>query len=197
MAFAAIEYQTTVDFIRAENQVVSGARSPVAGVLVFARRVLDPGDQSTYPPPSAESESRLTDAEGRFAFEALCSDDLYFQVSGSNLEIVWKWDPPVGAKLDELEIVVALRCHVQVDLGKDPNLADEFQVQDEKGEELDLVRWEGPLASIAQSRKITDGRSDILAVSEAGRTLVLKKEGKEVQRIPVRLAPGELTVVRP
>jgi hypothetical protein len=183
--------------VRVAGRVLSRSRSPVAGVLVFPLRVLDPGDHSTYPSPSAEGEGRLTDAEGRFAFESLCTDDLYFQVSGANLEIVWKWDPPADARLDDLEIVVALRCHLQVDLGDRAEIADEFEVLAEDGKKLDLVLWEGPRASIGQSRRIQEGRSDILAVSDASRTLVLKKDGNEVQRIAVRLVPGELTVVRP
>ena len=183
--------------VRVAGRVVSSSRSPVAGVLVFPKRVLVEGDGSQFPPPSADGESRLTDAEGRFAFEEMLGDDLYFQVSGPNLEIVWKWDPPVGARLDELEIVVALRCHVQVDLGDRPGLADEFEVLTGAGEQLDLVLWEGPRASIRQSRTIQDGRSDILSVSDAGRTLVLRRAGEEIQRLPVALVPGEVTVVRP
>lgn len=182
---------------RVAGRVLSRTRSPIGGVLVFPFRVLDPGDHSQYPPPSAAGEGRLTDAEGRFAFEAICGDDLFFQVSGPNLEIVWKWDPPPAARLDDLEIVVALRCHVQVDLGDRPELADEFRMLDGAGKELDLALWEGPRASIGQWGKLQNGRSDILGVSDASETLVLKKDGKEVQRIPVRPVPGELTIIRP
>ena len=179
---------------RVAGRVVSRSKKPVAGVLVFPLRVLDSGDHSTY---ATKGQGRLTDLEGKFAFESLCTDHLYLQIVGANIEIVFRWDPPAGAKLDDLEIVVALRCHVQVDLGAHADLADEFEILAEDGTRLDLVLFEGPRASIGQSRKIQDGRSDILAVSEASRTLVLKKGGTEIQRLPVRLVPGEVTVVRP
>ncbi len=86
---------------------------------------------------------------------------------------------------------------MQVDLGDRADLADGFQVLDGAGKVLDLVHWEGPLASIGETRSILSGRSDIVAVSEEGHTLVLSKAGKEVQRLAVRLVPGEVTVVRP
>src|SRR4029078_13291583 len=72
---------------RVAGRVVSRSGDPVGGVLVFPLRVLDPGDHSTYPPPSAQGEGRLTDADGRFAFDSLCTDHLYFPVSGEHLAI--------------------------------------------------------------------------------------------------------------
>jgi len=53
------------------------------------------------------------------------------------------------------------------------------------------------VASVGETGNIPAGRSDIVAVSEEGRTLVLLKAGAEVQRIAVRLVPGEVIVVRP
>ncbi len=183
--------------VRVAGRVVSQSKKPVSGVYVFPLRVLFPDVRGQFPPPPAEGDSRITDAEGRFEFEHLCADELYFQVSGQNLDIVYKWDPPPGAKIDDLEIVVSLRCHIQVDLGDRASLADGFRVLAEDGRALDLVRWEGSTAGINQTRKIEAGRSDIVSVSEEGRTVVLSKGAEEVQRIAVRLVPGEVTVVRP
>ena len=44
---------------------------------------------------------------------------------------------------------------------------------------------------------IADGRSPVVATPEEARTLVLKKGGQEVARLPLELVPGELKVVRP
>ncbi len=148
-----IRLPTQTRCVRVAGRVLSRSHKPVVGVYVFPLRALGIGDHSQYPPPSAPGEGRITDEEGRFSFERLFPDELYFQVSGQNLDIVYKWDPPPGARLDELEIVVSLRCHVQVDLGDRADLADGFQVLD--------------------------------------------GAGKEVQRLAVRLVPGEVTVVRP
>jgi RNA polymerase sigma-70 factor (ECF subfamily) len=180
------------------GRVVSGSGTPIPGVLVFPLHVFAHEDGKQSPsPPAAYGDGKLTDVDGRFAFDSLCTEELQFQVSGGNLDFDWNHDPPAKAKLDDLEIVVALRCHLQVDLGDHPDLADEFNVLDASGKELDVVRWQGPQASVGTWGKIHDGRSDILAVADTGRTLVLKKNGDEVQRIDVRLALGEITVVRP
>src|SRR5262249_48701218 len=116
--------------IRVAGRVVLRSGKPVEGVLVFPGRKLVRWPYLTkehvYP---MFGESATTDTEGRFAFDRLYSDGLSFQLGSPKL-LITSWEPPAGAKLDQLEIVVALRCHVQVDLSDRPDLADSFVVLD-------------------------------------------------------------------
>jgi len=103
----------------------------------------------------------------------------------------------VGAKLDDLEIRVALRCHVQVDLGDRADLADAFVVLDAAGSKLQALEYKGPMAMPHDPVPIELGKSPVVAITEDARTLVLSKKGEEVTRFPLSIAPGELKVVHP
>src|SRR5262249_12472381 len=170
---------------------------PVEGVLVFPGRKLVRWPYMTkehvYP---MFGESATTDTEGRFAFDRLYSDGLSFQLGSPKL-LITSWEPPAGAKLVQLEIVVALSCHVQVDLSGRHDLADSFVVLDGRGAKIEAIEYRGPTAVIGPAVRIVQGRSPVVAVTEDARTLVLSKGQQEVGRFPLSLEPGELKVVRP
>jgi hypothetical protein len=147
--------------------------------------------------------SALSDADGRFAFEDVGGTDLALSISSD--EIVPSWTPvaaargapaPGGGNV-ELEITVAVRCHLQVDLGTDRARADAMRVLDAEGSALELFRI-GPTGSYRNEQfPIVEGRSAPLSVDERASTLVLLKDGKEVQRVPLALRPGTLERITP
>lgn len=98
-------------------------------------------------------------------------------------------------KIEELEIVVDLRCHVQVELA-DPTAADALAVLDAEGREIVINIIAGNSRREAERAEIVDGRSYPMAVPDSGRTIVLYKAGIEVARKSVELAPGALQQVR-
>ena len=98
-------------------------------------------------------------------------------------------------KIEQLEIVVEQRCHMQVELA-DAALADELAVLDAQGHELVLSLYAGNSRQERERHPIHEGRSDVLAVPDTGRTLVLFRAGAEVARSSVQLEPGKVTTVR-
>ncbi len=135
---------------------------------------------------------QTTDGEGRFDFGELETAGLELQLTGDALSTVIDWTPPPGVKFSELELRAARRCHMQIDLGDRKLLADSVTVLDEHDQELELWTWMGNMATLGKSREIKDGKSDVFTVPENAVTVVLKKDGVEVQRRPVALKAGAL-----
>jgi hypothetical protein len=177
------------------GRVLSLRGEPLTDVNVFPTR---PGigraqDAAARPLFGAR---QTTDAEGRFDFGELETQGLHLQLTGDALSTVVDWAPPPGVKYSELELRAARRCHLQVDLGDQKTLADSVVVLDEHGEALQLWTWMGNMASSGMSKQITNGKSDVFTVPENAATVVLKKDGVEVQRRPIALKPGALETLR-
>ena len=191
-----IVLESSTKCVRVAGRVVSRSGRPVEGVTLHPGLRLERWPYVKDPPFPMHGDSATTDAEGRFAFDKLSPDGLSFQVISPNL-LVLEWKPPAEAKLDELEIVVALRCHVQVDLGTRTDLADSFVVLDEAGAKVQALEYQGPMAMVQDPVPIENGGSPVVAVTEDAKTVVLSKGDKEVGRFPIVLVPGELKIVRP
>jgi RNA polymerase sigma-70 factor (ECF subfamily) len=182
--------------VRVAGRVVSRAGRPVEGVTLHPGLRLVRWPYVQDPPFAMHGDSATTDADGRFAFEKLSPEGLSFQLISPNL-LVMDWKPPADAKLDELEVIVALRCHLQVDLGSRIELAESFVVLDASGAKIEALEYQGPMAMVQDPVPIENGRSPVVAVTEDAKTLVLSKGGAEVARFPLDLAPGQLKIVRP
>lgn len=182
--------------VRVAGRVVSRAGKPVEGVLLHPGVRLARWPYGESPQFATHGDSTATDADGRFAFEKLSPEGLSFQLLSPNL-LVMEWKPPADAKLDDLKIEVALRCHVQVDLGDREEYAESFVVLDGAGSKIEALEYQGPMAMVHDPVPIELGRSPVVAITEDAKTLVLSKGGQEVARFPLSLAPGELKVVRP
>jgi hypothetical protein len=182
--------------VRVAGRVVSRLGKPVGGLTLHAGVRLSRWPYGNDPPFAIHGDSTTTDAEGRFAFETLSAEGLSLQLISPNLLVV-DWKPPLGAKLGDLEIQVALRCHVQVDLGDRPDSAESFVVLDGAGAKVEALEYRGPMAMVHDPVPIELGRSPVVAITEDAKLLVLSKGGQEVARFPLSLAPGELKIVRP
>ena len=182
--------------VRVAGRVVSRSGKPVGGLTLHAGVRLSRWPYGNDPPFAIHGDSTTTDAEGRFAFETLSPEGLSLQLISPNLLVV-DWKPPLGAKLGDLEIQVALRCHVQVDLGDRPDSAESFVVLDGAGAKVEALEYRGPMAMVHDPVPIELGRSPVVAITEDAKLLVLSKGGQEVARFPLSLAPGELKIVRP
>jgi hypothetical protein len=101
------------------------------------------------------------------------------------------------AQRTDLSITVAVRCPFKADLGSDVQRADALEVLDAKGERLQLYRISPTGTTIMSRSTIENGRSAALGVEDCARTLVLLSDGVEVERLPLALTPGRLTVVNP
>ena len=182
--------------VRVAGRVVSRSGKPVEGIRLYPGMKLPRWPFVDEPRFAKHGDSTMTDAEGRFAFEKIFPEGLTFQVISPQV-LVMDWRPPADAKLDDLEISIALRCHVQVDLGDRREFAESFVVLDAAGEKIEALEYQGPMAMVHDPVPIELGRSPVVAITEDAKTLVFSKGGEEVGRFPLSLAPGELKIVRP
>jgi hypothetical protein len=199
-------------YARVAGTVVSQSHKPIAGVRIFP--MCDAFQARLEGQTISTSHNALdgvvTDKDGHFEIVNVPKSLVYLRVDGdsilpleygryvegdSRFENVSVRELPRD-KIEQLEIVVEQRCHMQVELS-DASLADELAVLDGDGHELVISLYNGQGRSERQRHTIHEGRSDVLAVPDTGRTLVLFKGGAEATRLPVALKPGELTTVRP
>ena len=150
-----------------------------------------------------------TDAEGRFELPNVPKSLVYLRVEGDGI-LPLEYGRYVEGddrftettvrelprdRIEKLEIVVDLRCHVQVELA-DPSTADMLSVLDDAGKELIINIIQGNSRREVPRAEIVDGRSYPMAVPDSGKTIVLYKGGIEVARKSVTLAPGDLMQVK-
>jgi RNA polymerase sigma factor (sigma-70 family) len=177
------------------GRVRSAGGVPLAGVEVEVRRISEATDVRLQAPFLARRKV-VTDAEGRFtlgetalAGTALVLQDPRFFVREERLDA----HPDPSA----LELVEAVLCELQVDLAGDPTLADALRVLDADGRELETMEGFGNAWSMGTEARFSGGLSPLLLVRETAATLVLRKDGAEVLRKPLRLDPAERTIARP
>lgn len=181
---------------RVAGTIRSFTGRPLEGVTLVAS--IDPlADEEG---PDVEPLTAVSDAEGRFAFEALAVEGTLLHLTHDR--ILFRWvdldDQPDPQHLD---LVEALQCEVQVEPGRDPDLADTVGFLDAAGEELEVmtvVSSDGTLmASIATWGTLTEGRSEVLRVPESAVTVVYRRGAEEVLRRPVTLDPDRRTTIHP
>lgn len=180
--------------VRIAGRVRYQGGAPVAGIQVFPGHSVEHWPYGQ--PMPVFGDATMTDAEGRFEFDRMSPEGLSLQIASPDIFLV-DWKPTAESRLDELEIIVSRRCHLQVDLGDRKDLADSFYVLDANGKRLMLIEHRGPIATMGETAAITDGLSPVKSVPEEGRIVVLQKGLVEVARLPIDLVPGELRVLRP
>jgi hypothetical protein len=190
-------------FERVAGRVVSHRGAPVEGVVVFpmcdAFRLRHEG--RTLGTNHAVVEGVRTDADGRFELRDVPKSLVYVRVQGERaLPVEYGRFTEGGiqelahGRMTELEIVVPLRCHLKVELGEN-HAADAVAVLDEAGERLTLNVIDGASRRETDVVELTGGQSPPLAVSDAAATLILLREGEELERRPLSLSPDELNLV--
>jgi RNA polymerase sigma-70 factor (ECF subfamily) len=196
---------------RVAGRVVSQAGRAIGGVRVYP--MCDAFQARAEGQIIGTSHSALqgvaTDGDGRFELRNVPRSLVYLRIDGdailpleygryvegdARFEHTAVRELPKD-KIEQLEIVVEQRCHMQVELA-DAAFADELAVLDGAGHELVLSLYDGNSRREKLHQPIHEGRSDVLAVPDTGHTLVLFRTGAEVGRAPVQLEPGKLTTVR-
>jgi hypothetical protein len=181
--------------VRYAGRVVDPRGVPLPGARVHLRR--------TLPAPNGRGTTGLTlasvstDAEGRFVFERAAADLDGAQVElGSGLaaqDVVI--DP--AADRHALVFVVGRAGRFQVDLERDRDAIDGLRVLDAEGRALGMGTSLGAGGWFGSHHwRLTRGRSEPITVPELAVTLVFTRGGAEHSRVPLRIVPGELTVVR-
>ena len=186
---------------RVAGRIVNCSGEPLAGADVTPRRGSIFTERFEEPPFLEGLQSTITVGEdGRFEFERLATAGTRLQIDHPS---VFTREVTLAdfEDLQALEIVEPVLCELQVDLTRDPALADHLRVLDADGRELEtmetLATADAISVSMGTQAAFVQGRSNVLWIKETARTLVLTKNGVEVLRLPVRLDPDERTTVTP
>ncbi len=181
---------------RVAGRVLFHDGRPAVGVKLVCVRDRLPGGEYNYAPFPSHAWQAV-DEEGRFVFEALCIEGSHLQLSGGDVPISLRRALEPDMDLENLEIQVPRACRFQVVLERDPEEADYLTVLDESGRRLTLHSVFGRTGTAGGFSGLRGGRSEVVIVGEDARFLVLVKDSAEVRRIPIRLEPGEIQVIRP
>ena len=180
---------------RVAGRVVSLSGEPVADAEVLLERRSAGAQGVTV--ERLESVRVRTDADGRFAFQKVSRAVNTANITGADIDLSGFHRPiPPDADVEDLEFVVPLRVHVQIDAGPDAEF-DEVAILDAEGKRLNLAIYHGRVAFAMEELSLQQGRSEPFSVSEAGTTLVLYAKGVEARRMPLELERGKLNTIRP
>ena len=182
------------------GRVLDERGRPVVGARVALARTFWRVESGSEPVElGLELAPTLTDAEGRFALPP-CAP------AGTRVEVRADGTLPVARALAELdlarglELVVSRRAHLRVeldgDLDGDLARADSIALLDADGAPRPLVLLREWCPHLYARAPLIEGRSLVLAASLEARTLVLYRGDEEVERVPIVLRAGELTVLR-
>ena len=178
---------------RVAGRVVRPDGQPVGQAAVTLWRDIEPPGCEPYP---IEGPMARTDEEGRFEFLDVSRALSFAFVEGTGLVLLVRCPIPTDADVTGLELVAPRRCHLRLEV-TDARMADSFSILDEGGELVEIWFHHGTRAWRRERAELVEDRSEVVSVSELARTFVLYLEDEEVSRQPLRLVPGELTILRP
>jgi len=182
---------------RVAGRVISVGGKPLAGVDVSPRRTCEEGASAHAQPPRLGHRKVVTDAEGRFDLGEIAPGGTELFLEGTSAFFLRSVRLSGFADLAHLELVEPMLCELQVDLTGDPGFADSVGVLDGQSRELEVMESFGNGWSLDTTAQFSAGLTSVLSVKETAATLVLRKDGVEVLRRPLRLDPGQRTTVRP
>ena len=183
---------------RVAGRCLSRAGEPVEGVEVSGRRVMrripwpGTGVESTW---AYESDAVRTGPDGRFELSGLPEELDGLAYSGPPT-IAGSWDFPEGADRENLELVVPLRLHLQVEVGPAFASATSFQLRDGAGSTINLLLIHDRGSSSTGQGMLTEERSPVYAVTDAARELVLYEGRDELCTVALELETAGVNVIR-
>jgi RNA polymerase sigma factor (sigma-70 family) len=183
---------------RVAGRVLSALDEPVAGIGVRLALAV-PGTNMPV-----EGSTTETDGAGRFEFADVPRVAMELNAQGPDVlgHESMKLDPT--GDLSDLVLAVQLDASLIVDITRTPERADAVRVLDKHDQVLSLTAMRGMLDTNentalvswdSEQMPLQGGLSGKLRTPEHARTLVLLKQGKEVDRVPLRLTRGKLTTI--
>jgi hypothetical protein len=170
---------------------------PEKGKSRTADMALGKADRSVEPMQtfSAGLDSVFTDVRGYFELRRVPREGVYLRLDGDTILPVSHYLSDSGLP-EMLEIVVPVRCHLQVDL-EEGLQADHLAVLDARGVPLSIDMFLGNERITKECMPLIGGRSHVLAVPDTAETLVLYRADTKVLQLPLHLIPGKLNIIRP
>lgn len=135
-----------------------------------------------------------TDSDGWFELEDVPKRGVALDFQGDHVlpaaAVLGPDDDPAA-----WSVVVHARCNFQVELAPTRERGDRLQALDGDGNVLDLLLIRGGSVNAYTAVDVEVGRTAVISVSSAARTLVLFDGDVEVARLPVALEPQRVTTV--
>jgi hypothetical protein len=136
-----------------------------------------------------------TDEAGWFSFEDVPREGAILSVRGDDIVPV-KHDLADEKRPRQLELVVDVRCHLQVfvlDPAEGPY--DAFAVADADGRPLEVLEILADSVNAYTDAPLAGGKSGVLSVSIRAERLILMRNGQALETVRIRLVPGEVNRV--
>jgi RNA polymerase sigma-70 factor (ECF subfamily) len=196
---ARIEMPAPEMFAKLVGHITTVGERPVAGVSVQLRTTCFETHTRVFGGTLGMFEFHAggetsTDAEGRFEFKDVPKEGVFFVLRSDRI-VPCDWKLPDGADPENLDVRVDVRCQLEVRLKAPSDRADFMAMVDEGGDEVALIEMNGESVHINSEMPLTEGRSGVLSASSSARTLVLYKNGKEIERVSIALVPDEINVI--
>lgn len=172
------------------GRVVDRSGRPVAGAEIrIAMQWMDNSDTNSW----IGVGSARCDENGRFVIRQACRlDTIIIDVSGPGVCTLSKRIQPDHAG-GELTLVVERLCYFRVELS-DPEMAHAINILDENGEKLEISEQGGMQTFRRTPFPLQDGKTEVVSTSD--RACTIRLIGETERLLPVRLVPGEVTVLR-
>jgi hypothetical protein len=186
-----IELDRETGVVRIAGRMITADGEPLAAATVLVTRPI-PEDPAFLPPLGPDGLT--TDAEGRFELSAQAGHGARLTFFHPTFFVfVCRLDR--FADLGHLEIVAPTLCELQIALA-DPARARSARVLDGEDQRLQVLQFRGSEGTMLDRLYLVEGKSEVVRVSDTARTLVLYQGEEEVERVPIRLDPGQRTTVR-
>ena len=172
--------------------------SPLVGVTVQAMQLPTivgnswSGLDMRLSPPVAK-----TDDKGYFLLGPVAIGSNTLSVLGKGVTAFHAARLSDESNLHDIEIRIARRVSLQVNLERDPQLASTFEILDKDEVPIIMHITSARGVSEAPSGNLLEGLSSVVHTTQEAQWLVLKKSGIEVQRVRLTLIPDELNVIKP
>ncbi len=172
-----------------EGRLVDANGDPVPGVRVTVSR-----GHAGYGFQFGGSDT--TNERGAFRIEGTATGGVTLSLSGDSIVPEIERALPEDADLEDLELVVGLRCHVQFEWADYDEGVTEVRTLDADGEPLDMIHMRGNAWGPQPTATVFGERSDVLVASDRARWFQVLVNGEEVDRIAFRPMPGEVQRVQ-
>jgi len=198
---ARVEMPAPSVFPKLAGRVITVGDRPVAGVRLVLRTTSFEVNTRFYGGRlnvlmMNQAGGATTDAEGRFEFKDVPREGVFFGVRSDRI-VPCDWELPAGADPEHLEVRVDARCQFEVRLKAPVDRADSISMVDAEGASVDLISADQETVTMSSSVALVAGRSGVLSASSGAQTLELRKDGKVVETVAVRLVPDEINVIEP
>ncbi|MGE3351737.1 MAG: hypothetical protein AB7O84_08360, partial [Planctomycetota bacterium] len=138
----------------------------------------------------------VTAADGSFAIADATTAPAFLRIEGSAIvpELFRRLAPTDD--VTALELSVGRRCRVQFEWGAQHREGDQASVEDAAGEPLQMMRLRGGSIGEAPFVLYRRGVSEVLLASDGAAFAVVRRDGAEVTRVRLALAPDAVNVIR-